>query len=660
MGIALLLFVVGLKLDLKMIRTMGPVALTTGMGQVFFTSVFGFVIALGLGMQLVHSVYVAVALTFSSTIIIVKLLSDKREIDSLHGRIAVGFLIVQDIVVVLVLIALSAFGDPNTESPFAVELALVLVKGIAFLAAVLLLMRYVLPRLLDQLARSPEMLLLFAISWAIVLAAVSDVLDFSKEIGAFVAGVSLASTAYRETIASRLVTLRDFLLLFFFIDLGARLDLALLGSQLGRSAVFSLFVLVGNPFIVMVIIGLMGYRKRTGFLAGLTVAQISEFSLILGAMALSLGHIDLETMGLITLTGLVTIGLSTYMIIYSAPLFRLLSPALSIFERKRPYREMDSLDKDLMGHVEAIIFGLGTYGSHIVNNLKERGKTVIGVDFDPQAVADWRERGLPALFGDAQDPEFLEHLPLDRARLVVSTAPDPETSVVLLKALRQRGFAGKIVLTARKQDDISILEDAGADAVFSPFEDAAEQATDWLTGAMRSVSESQLWPLSVEEVRLKAGSAFSGRAIGEIPLRAETGVSIIAVSRAGKNFFDPDQDFRIFPGDILVLLGEYKDLHAAADYLGQQEVGRESEAFAVASLHVEADSPWIGHSLHDLDFRKNYGVTVASINRDNKYLMAPGAAERLEAGDRLLVLGDQKSIEKIVRSGGAGRGHLQE
>src|SRR5690606_26788922 len=162
-----------------------------------------------------EALYIAVTLTFSSTIIIVKLLSDKREIDALHGRIAVGFLIVQDIAVILAMIVLTALGAGEATGHLWIDGLLVLLKGALLIGGMALLMRFVLPRFLTYLARSQELLLLFAIAWAILLAAVGDFLDFSKEVGAFLAGVSLASTAFRETIASRLVSLRDFLLLFF-------------------------------------------------------------------------------------------------------------------------------------------------------------------------------------------------------------------------------------------------------------------------------------------------------------------------------------------------------------------------------------------------------------------------------------------------------------
>jgi len=487
MGIALLLFVVGLKLDLHLIRSMGPVALATGLGQVVFTSVIGYVIALALGMGHVTALYVAVALTFSSTIIIVKLLSDKREIDSLHGRIAVGFLIVQDIVVVLAMIVLSAFGAAEGyEGTVWHETLGVLLKGLGLLAGLGLLMRYVLPRLLHGLARAPELLVIAAIAWAVALAALGDALGFSKEVGAFLAGVSIASTPYREAIGTRLVSLRDFLLLFFFISLGAQLDLRLLGAQVWPALVFSVFVLIGNPLIVMLIMGVMGFRKRTGFLAGLTVAQISEFSLILGALGVSLGHIDTETLGLITIVGLVTIGLSTYMILYSHRLYEWFAPWLVLFERRVPYRERAIEDgAATRAPVEVIVFGLGRFGGNLARGLKARGIAVCGVDFDPQAVSDLRRQGLPAQYGDAEDPEFPATLPLAQARWVVSAIPQREVNLALLHALRAHGFRGHVALTAHSTSDAEAFRQRGADLVLHPFVAAAEQTVTMLAEALR-------------------------------------------------------------------------------------------------------------------------------------------------------------------------------
>jgi Kef-type K+ transport system membrane component KefB len=339
LGIAVLLFLVGLKLDLRLVRSLGPVATATGLGQVAFTAGLGFLLCLALGLDALTSLYVAVALTFSSTIIIVKLLSDKREIDSLHGRIALGFLIVQDIVVVLAMVVVSAMAVGTGEASAMAGLLRVLAGGGLLLGAVALFMRFLALPLTRRLARAPELLAGFAIGWAALLAAIADHIGLGKELGGLIAGVSLASTPYREAVAGRLSSLRDFLLLFFFIALGARLDLGLLGAQTGAAVVLSLFVLIGNPLIVVAIMGAMGYRRRTGFLAGLTVAQISEFSLIFMAMGVALGHVAEAALGLVTLVGLVTIALSTYMITHSQRLFAWVDPLLRPFERRRPWRE---------------------------------------------------------------------------------------------------------------------------------------------------------------------------------------------------------------------------------------------------------------------------------------------------------------------------------
>lgn len=476
LGITLLLFIVGLKLDFHIIRTMGPVALATGLGQVIFTSVVGYIIAVSLGMAPLSALYVAVALTFSSTIIIVKLLSDKKEVDSLHGRIALGFLIVQDLVVVLVMIGLNTLnGSVENSSAFLTTLG-VLVKGLGFLVVVVLIARYVFPRLLRLMSQSTELLVMFGIAWAVMLAMLGDALGFSKEVGAFVAGVSLASTPYRDALGARLVSLRDFLLVFFFIDLGARLDLSLLGAQVGDAIIFSLFVLIGNPLIVMAIMGVLGYRKRTGFLAGLTVAQISEFSLILAALGLSLGHISPEIMGLITLVGLITISASTYMIIFSYPLYERLAPWLGIFERKNPFRETSQVDVSGEGQDNIILFGSGRYGTGIARSLREQGCKVSIIDYNPELVHKGDHMGLPVIYGDVEDPEFITSLPLSNAHWVVSTVRDEHASCAMIHVLRENNYSGYIAVTAHDPAEANRLKLVGADLVLVPYADAAYEA----------------------------------------------------------------------------------------------------------------------------------------------------------------------------------------
>ena len=287
--------------------------------------------------------------------------------------------------------------------------------------------------------------------------------------------MSIASTRYREQVAARLVSLRDFLLLFFFIELGATLDLSTLGAQLGASLVFSLFVLIGNPLIVMIIMGYMGYRKRTGFLAGLTVAQISEFSLILAALGLSLGHLQADTVGLITLVGLITISASTYMILYSHVIYERLAPWLSIFERNVPHRELDS---PLAGgdNVDVLLIGLGRYGAALANNLRDMHCRVLAVDFDPTIVERLTREGFQVHYGDAEDPEFVATLPLAHTRWVVSTVRDRKINKNLLHGLRQQNYRGKVAVAASSHRDRSLFAQEGVDLVLIPYSDAAREA----------------------------------------------------------------------------------------------------------------------------------------------------------------------------------------
>ncbi len=489
LGIAVLLFLVVLKLDLKLIRTLGLVALATGLGQVAFTSGFGYLLGIALGFDTVTAIYVAVALTFSSTIIIVKLLSDKREVDSLHGRIAVGFLIVQDLVVVLAMMVLSALGigaQGGSSSSGLTQIGSVLLYGLLMLGFVLLFIRYIATPLVTRIAKSQELLITFAIGWATLLAAIGSQTGFSKELGGLLAGISLASTPFREAIVARLASLRDFLLLFFFIALGTQLDLSLLGSQVFPALVFSVFVLIGNPIIVMAIMGFMGYRKRTGFLAGLTVAQISEFSLIFMAMGLSLGHVSNDALGLVTLVGLITIAMSVYMITYSHFLYNKLANWIGIFERRNPYREEAlEIQPSLKNTYDVVLFGLGRYGKALAHYLQKEGFRILAVDFNPYEVRRWHSRGHMVMYGDASDPTFVSDLSLQGVKWVVSAMPQHDLWVThedprlaLIEGLKQQHYEGGIAISTQHEHDKYIFENKGASVVLLPFNDAAERAVE--------------------------------------------------------------------------------------------------------------------------------------------------------------------------------------
>ncbi len=647
-GISLLLFVVGLRLDVGMIRTVGPVALATGLGQVILTFMIGFAIAIAFGMTTTTSIYVAVAITFSSTIIVVKLLSDKNEIDSLHGRIAVGILIVQDLVAILALIGLAAFGGSHQEQGLLAGSLQIVGNGLLMLATIIVLMRWGLPWTLKYISKSQELLVLFAITWAILLASTAELLGFNKEVGAFLAGVSLASTEQRDAIGAKLVVLRDFLLLFFFINLGAQLDISDLGAELGRAFVFSAFILIGKPLIVMPIMGVMGYRKRTGFMSGLAIAQISEFSLILAALGLSLGHIDASAINLITLVALITIFASTYSILYSSLLYNCLSRILGIFEHKNPHRESNEGIKSITSDDYLIVvLGLGNYGLAIASHLKQHNWHLVAVDFDPHALERGRSMGLPVSYGDFADPEMISQLPLERARWVLCTVRNRALSLSLLNLLREKNFTGRIAMTAGDSTYTEEYYRLGANLVLQPFKDAAEQAAEEVTGAIQALPGLRDWPVTLKEISLLPGSVLAGKNLQELDLRRKLGVSVLAISRAGKVHFNPSYDFQLYPGDRIVLLCTPEQATLAVEHFRQRELGAPQEqtnALNADEITVSPESPWVGKNIAEIDFRNRYGVMVIGIRRGLEQLTSPRASDVLQAYDSVVVVGSPEGV----------------
>ena len=481
-GIAILLFLVGLKLDINLIKSTGVVALLTGVGQVVFTSIVGYFIIIALGFDPLPAIYIAVALTFSSTIIIVKLLSDKRELDMLHGRIAVGFLIVQDLLVIVAMILIVAIGQPSDES-ITGQVVRTFLSGFIFLAAVALIAKFILPRTLDWLARNQELTLLFSVAWAVSLGAASFALGLSLEVGAFIAGVALATTPYRESIGARLVSLRDIMILFFFISLGAELNFTNALSQLYPAIILSLFVLFGNPIIVMIIMGFMGYRSMVSFKAGLAVAQISEFSLILIALGYSLNQVNEDVLSLVTLVGVITITISTYFILYSDEIYRKIAKYLKIFEIKNPTKGLEDGISD--NPYDVIVIGGGRLGGDIIKGLRSLGAEILVVDYDPQALRKLRGSGVETLYGDVSEPEFAGVLPIHEAAHIICAVPDITTNAVLLEVLKRLGYSGQITLTAMDSDSAALLGNDKKIKIIRPYETAAANIVSELSFPIR-------------------------------------------------------------------------------------------------------------------------------------------------------------------------------
>ncbi|RJQ24411.1 sodium:proton exchanger [Candidatus Parcubacteria bacterium] len=465
LGITFLLFMVGLELKLKDLQSVGRVALLTGIGQILFTSFFGYLICLALGFSPLTSLYISVALTFSSTIIIVKLLSDKKDLNSLYGKISVGFLLVQDFFAILALILLSGF---NQESLSVLTFAAIVLKALVLFAVIIYLSKSILPRLVDKISHSGEILFLFSIAWVFGMAAFvsSPIVGFSIEIGGFLAGLALANSSENFQIVARVRALRDFFITIFFVILGMKMVFSNASVILPPAILLSLFVLIGNPLIVIAIMSLMGFRRRTAFLAGLTVAQISEFSLIVVFMGNKIGHLSSEVISLVTVVGVITFTFSTYMIVNGNKLYKLLNPYLKIFERKHTKGEQTGIVGEFSGH--AILIGANRTGEAILNEYKDLTNEVVVVDFDPDVVKGLKDKGFIALFGDISDPDIQEKAQVDKAKIIISTVPDLEDNLFLLGALKPENRKVKVVVVAQDRNEAKSLYKAGADYVVIP------------------------------------------------------------------------------------------------------------------------------------------------------------------------------------------------
>ena len=462
-GVALLLFFVGLNLNPKVIKDVGKISLITGLGQVIFTTSIGFLIAKLIGFSTTISLYIAIALAFSSTIIIMKLLSDKKDLESLYGRISIGFLIIQDFIAIFILLVISSLNSGASLGYTAIETIL---KGIGGIIVLFLLTLYILPRLTKVVAKSQEFLLLFSISWCFIVAAVFHYLNFSIEAGALLAGITLSMSPYHFEISSKMKPLRDFFLVLFFIMLGSQMIFTNLLQSVWIIIGLSLFVLIGNPIIVMTLMGLLGYTKRNSFLSGLTVAQISEFSLIVVTMGVSVGHVSQDTLSLITAVGLITFTGSTYMILYSNKLYALLSKYLTIFEKKgkkvdeHKYHNHDSHD--------IILFGYNRIGLDIVESLKKIKGEFLIVDYDPETITRLSREGYDCRYGDANDSELLNDINFGRAKMIISTIPILDTNLLIINKVKEQNEGAIIAVVSHHIEEAERLYEEGATYVIMP------------------------------------------------------------------------------------------------------------------------------------------------------------------------------------------------
>lgn len=486
LGITLLLFMVGLEIRVSDLFALGKSLLAVALGQIFITFALGFLLTSALGFSFLPAFYIAIALTFSTTVIVVKILSDKRDLHSLYAKISLVILLAQDLLAILLLMFLSGFSQQSGGGESLTQFFLIAIKGIVLFGGVWYLSINVFPKFFEVIARSSETLFLVSMAWVFGLTALvsSPYVGFSIEIGGFLAGLALANSIVNYQIIAKAKILRDFFIVIFFVLLGAQMSFVNFSQVLIPAIIISLFVLIGKPIIIMFILGFMGYRKRTSFLTGLTHSQISEFSLIIIFLGNKLGHVSGSVVSLITLVAIITFAFSSFLILRGNNLYLSFGKKINFLERKHNKKDemvpTDGFD-NLKDHV--VVIGGDQMGQSILEALKDSGDEVVVIDFDPAVVKNlenslqFGEAGqkVHRLFGDISDLDIQERAQIDSAKLVISTIPDVEDNILLLKELRHENRKVKVVVMALDSHDAKLLYKANADYVILPHLEGGRQ-----------------------------------------------------------------------------------------------------------------------------------------------------------------------------------------
>lgn len=480
-GVALLLFIVGLELSIRVFSRLGKIVSTTALVQILSITGIGMLTAKLLDFTNIESFIIGLALALSSTLIIIKIYNDKKETTRLYAQIAIGILLIQD----LVATGAKIFLTSQKSGVVWLDLVALAGRGIIIMLALYLASRYLLPKLTASIENSKELLLVFSLGWALGIATLFEFSGFSIEIGALFAGVSFASLPYAREIASRLKPLRDFFIIIFFIVLGSSLVFTDIKSALLPVALFSLIIIFIKPLVVLISMGTLGYTKKTSFKTAVSLAQISEFSLIFVISAVSLGIINKEIQAIISLVALLTFAASTYMMKYDDELFERLEKRLSLFERRVTKLEQSEAKE----HYPVVLFGYRKGGIEFIKTFKSMNKRFVVVDYDPEAIELIEKHNAHFIYGDATDLELLEEVHLVNAKLVVSTMSDYKTNEFLADWLKNNNPQAVFICSCENARDAGLLYNKGAAYVMMPHFIGSEKISTFIKRSGLSKTE---------------------------------------------------------------------------------------------------------------------------------------------------------------------------
>ncbi len=462
-GIAFLLFVVGMELELKKLKNVGLIATFGGLINSTVLATLGFMLAYGLGvLSKTESFYIALVVAFSSTMLVIKLLSDRKELDTLHGRMIIGILLMEDIMAVFALSTLTTISDFTLMTGLAS-----VAKVIILILATVLAGKFMFRPLFKYAAKSQELLFLVSITMCFIFAFGAHYLGFSIAIGAFAAGVAIANLPYNYEIIGKVKPLRDFFSTLFFVSLGMELVGIPVTKFIAPIILLVLFITLIKPLIIFLVAMFFGYSKRPGFLTAISLTQISEFSLIIVAQGMLLGHISQEVLSVTIILATATITISSYFIKFEKGLYYKIGVKMGFLEVfGKNTRHLEYVPKQQ--NYDVILIGYDRIGYSIHKYLKKVEKSIIVVDFNPDLIKRMMNEKIPCIYGDIGDAEILERLNFKAAEFIISTIPEEKENIMLINKVKRENPKATIFVTALWVDEALSLYDRGADYVILP------------------------------------------------------------------------------------------------------------------------------------------------------------------------------------------------
>ncbi len=457
LGVALLLFMVGINLDFRILKQIGGTSVIGGISTMALVSATTFILAKSLSFQNTSSLYLALAFSFSSTVVVVKILSDKKEIDTLHGQIALGILIIEDFMAALALMIIPVLAEGSIAT-----IGIQIIKAIALIGVIFFVGKKIIPKIFDIAAKNQELLFLCSVSWALLVGLIFSLNGLSIEIGALLAGMSIASSSYSLEIKSKIKGIRDFFVVLFFAYFGAQLSGSISLEMIKQAVLFSLLILIGKPIAVMCLMNSFGFKKRTNFMTGISLTQVSEFSLIVILLGVSIGHLSQSILTLSILVTFITVFLSSYSIYFAQPIYEKISNSLGLFDGHK--KEIENTKKDKS--YDVILLGYNRIGFNLLKAFDLSKKKYLIVDYNPMTIFNLSKKGMSCLYGDVNDSEFLKNLNLNKVKMVISTIPDYSTNSFIKKNILNKDCV--FVPTAHNIQNALDLYREGADYVIMP------------------------------------------------------------------------------------------------------------------------------------------------------------------------------------------------